>query len=267
MKIRHLIISAPIVTTCLFVSMMIFLFAPAQAQAWKPMDPAHLALKAPVVEKDADAEALLWEVYINTASDSGTDFIHFVRVKIFTERGKETQSKIDIPYLSGVSVKDISGRTIKPDGTIIELKKDAIFDRELVRAGRLRLKAKSFALPGIEPGAIIEYRWREVYGYITNYVKMELQRDIPAQVVRYYLKPNPYVTDPMKSMTFQTNPLQFVKDKDGYYRVELTNIPAFREEPHMPPEDQVKGMDAGLLLAGHKEGADGFLERRRQADI
>jgi len=240
MKIRHSFISASTTTTCLLVYLLC-LFAPALAQAWKPIDPAHLALKAPVVEKDADAEALLWEVYINTASDSGTDFIHLVRVKIFTERGKETQSKIDIPYLSGVSVKDISGRTIKPDGTIIELKKDAIFDRELIKSGRFKLKAKSFAMPGIEPGAIIEYRWREVYGYITNYVKMELQRDIPAQMVRYYLKPNPYVTEgPMKTMSFQVNSPQFVKDKDGYYRIELTNMPAFREEPHMPPEDQVK---------------------------
>jgi transglutaminase-like putative cysteine protease len=239
MKTHLSFVSAFTATTLLFI-FLIFCFAPALAQAWKPLDPAHLALKAPVVEKDADAEALLWEVYINTASDSGTDFIHFVRVKIFTERGKETQSKIDIPYLSGVSVKDVAGRTIKPDGTIIELKKDAIFDRELIKAGRFKLKAKSFALPGIEPGAIIEYRWREVYGYITNYVKMELQRDIPTQVVRYYLKPNPYVVDPMKTVTFQANPPQFVKEKDGYYRVELTNMPAFREEPHMPPEDQVK---------------------------
>ena len=197
-------------------------------------------MKAPMVEKDADAEALLWEVYINTASDSGTDFTHFVRIKIFTERGKESQSKIEIPYLSGVSVKDIAARTIKPDGTIIELKKDAIFDRELIKSSRLKLKAKSFALPGIEPGSIIEYRWREVYGYITNYVKMDLQREIPTQVVRYYLKPNPYVRDPMKTMAFQTSMSPFVKDKDGYYRLEMTNMPAFREEAHALPEDQVK---------------------------
>src|SRR5262245_58567930 len=254
MNIRHTSVSALLPTTCLLVH-MIFLLASAQAQVqgWKPIDPAHVALKAPVVEKDADAEALFWEVYINTASDSGTDFVHYVRVKIFTERGKETQSKIDIPYLSEVSVRDIAGRTIKPDGTIIELKKDAIFDRELVKAGRLKVKAKSFALLGIEPGAIIEYRWREVYGYITNYVKMEFQRDIPTQLVRYYLKPNPDVIDPMKTMTFQTKPLQFVKDKDDYYRVELTNVPAFREEPHIPPEDQVKAWMLVYYSPGEKK--------------
>jgi transglutaminase-like putative cysteine protease len=254
MKLRQTFVFALSPTTGLLIYLM-FLAVPARAQilAWKPIDPEHLALKAPVVEKDADAEALLWEVYINTASDKGTDFTHYVRVKIFTERGKETQSKIDIPYLSEVSVRDIAGRTIKPDGTIIELKKDAIFDRELVKSGRLKLKAKSFALPGIEPGAIIEYRWREVYGYITNYVKMEFQRDIPTQLVRYYLKPNPDVIDPMKTMTFQTKPLQFVKDRDGYFRVELTNVPAFREEPHMPPEDQVKAWMLVYYSPGEKK--------------
>ncbi|MFN0107702.1 MAG: DUF3857 domain-containing transglutaminase family protein [Blastocatellia bacterium] len=250
--------------TCLFALQTLSLLALllsgvlAQSMQWKAVDPAHVAMKAPVVEKDADAEALLWEVYINTASDSGTDFTHFVRIKLFSERGKDAHSKIDIPYLNGVSVKDIAARTIKPDGTIVELKKDAIFDRELIKTGRFKLKAKSFALPGIEPGAIIEYRWREVYGYITNYVKMELQRDIPAQVVRYYLKPNPFVSVPMKTMSFQMNTPQFIKEKDGFYRIELTNVPAFREEPNMPPEDQVKAWMLVYYSANEKKSPMDF---------
>ncbi len=33
--------------------------APAlSADDWKPIDPAHLAMKTPMVEKDADAEAI-----------------------------------------------------------------------------------------------------------------------------------------------------------------------------------------------------------------
>ncbi|HMV50504.1 MAG TPA: DUF3857 domain-containing protein [Blastocatellia bacterium] len=214
--------------------------ASAQTLQWKAPDPAHLAMKAPVVEKDADAEALLWEVYINDSSETTTDFTHFLRIKIFTDRGKETQSKIDIPYLNSVSIKDIAGRTIKPDGSIIELKKDAVFDREIVKFGRLRLKAKSFAMPGIEPGSIIEYRWREVHNGGANYVKMEFQRDIPVQAVRYYLKPFPYAVYPMKTITFQGNPTSFVKDKTGFYVTEMTNMRAFHEEAHMPPEDQIK---------------------------
>jgi Domain of Unknown Function with PDB structure (DUF3857)/Transglutaminase-like superfamily len=210
------------------------------AQQWKPIDPAHLELKAPVVEKDADAEVLLWEVYINDSSPTTTDFIHFLRIKVFNDRGKESQSKIDLPYFTGVQIRDISGRTVKPDGSIIELKKDAIFDRELVKLGRFKYKAKSFAMPGIEPGSIIEYRYKEVHENGANYVKLYFQQEIPVHVVRYYLKPYPYAEYPMKAMTFQGKPAPFTKEKDGYYRIEMTNMPAFREEPRMPPEDQVR---------------------------
>ncbi|MGH9755829.1 MAG: DUF3857 domain-containing protein [Blastocatellia bacterium] len=239
MNIRHAFVSVLTATTSLLIC-LISLSAPAQAQAWKPMDPAHLALKAPVVEKDADAEALLWEVYVNDASEN-TEYIHLLRIKIFSERGKESQSKIDISYVTGTNVRDISGRTIKPDGSIVELKKDAIFDREIVKFGGVKLKAKSFAMPGVEPGAIIEYRWREVVeGGVANNVPLYFQREIPVHMARYYLKPSPDLIYPMRSITFAGKNTGFVKDKDGYYRTEMTNLPAFREEPRMPPADQVR---------------------------
>lgn len=38
--------------------------AQAAPSDWKPVDPADLALATPRVEKDADAEAIFWEVSI-----------------------------------------------------------------------------------------------------------------------------------------------------------------------------------------------------------
>src|SRR5215210_3940161 len=70
----------------------------AAGDEWKPVDPAELALKAPVVEKDADAEALFWEVRIDDGAVGELIFTHYLRVKVFTERGRESQSKIDIPF-------------------------------------------------------------------------------------------------------------------------------------------------------------------------
>ncbi|MBI1765845.1 MAG: DUF3857 and transglutaminase domain-containing protein [Acidobacteria bacterium] len=218
--------------------------APASAQwnQWKPIDPAHVALPAPTIDKSADAEALFWEVYVNDANQD-TEYLHYLRVKIFTERGKETQGKVELPYFNNVQIKDITARTIKPDGTIIELKKDAIFDREVVKFGKFKIKVKSFAMPAVEPGVIIEYRWREVrQNQMADNVPLQFQREIPVQNVRYYLKPYPYATQPMKSMTFQTRGQMnnFVKAKDGYWLTEMNNVPAFHEEPYMPPENQVR---------------------------
>src|SRR5882762_7852302 len=175
-----------------FFTPICFLLAAVPALAgddWKPIDPGHLAMKQPVVEKDADAEAIFWEVRIN---DAGQDlvFSHYIRIKVFTERDKESQSKIDIPYIGRNKITDVAGRTIKPDGTIVELKKDAVFDRTIAKAGGIKIKARSFAMPAVEPGVIIEYRWKEIRPYqMANNVRLQFQREIPVQSVRYYLKP------------------------------------------------------------------------------
>ena len=94
------------------------------AEDWRPVDTADLASKTPVVEKDADAEALFWEVRLDDAQTDKTVFKHYLRMKIFTARGVESQSRIDLPYEARTKIADVVARTIKPDGTIIELKKD-----------------------------------------------------------------------------------------------------------------------------------------------
>lgn len=227
---------------------LIFIAAPALAgdNDWKPIDPAELALKAPVVEKDADAEALFWEVRVEDKNEYEGDLVfqHYIRIKVFTERGRESQSKIDIPFGkffgNDIKIKDIAGRTIKPDGTIIELKKEDIFERTVVRTSGVKAKAKSFAMPSVEPGSIIEYRWREVRAnQSANYIRLQFQRDIPAQTITYYIKPLPDVI--MHYEPFQMKSDGFQKDKGGYFKMTVSNVPAFHEEPNMPPEDMVRG--------------------------
>lgn len=213
---------------------------------WKPIDPATLAMKAAVVEKDADAEALFWEVKLLDEVEGGTPrtvLKHYVRLKIFSERGREAHSKIDIPYLSNWRVQDIAARTVKADGTIVELKKNDVLERTIQKANGVKIKAKSFAMPGVEPGAVIEYRWKEVRNdRLANYIRLYFQREVPVHLVKYYLKPLSLPGFPfgMRAQTFNGSPTPFVKEKDGFYSVTMSNVPAFREEPRMPPEDSVR---------------------------
>ena len=216
------------------------------ADDWRPLDPADVALKGPVVEKDADAEAIIWEVRVADNADGGsvrTVFSHYVKIKVFTERGRESQSKIDIPFLGNWTIRDIAARTIKPDGTISEIKKEDILERVIVKEGGRKIKAKSFAMKGVEPGAIIEYRWKEVRNdRLANYIRLDFQRDVPVQNVKYYLKPLslPGFTYGMRAQTFQSHTTPFVKEKDGYYSTTMSYVPAFREEPRMPPEAAIR---------------------------
>jgi hypothetical protein len=206
---------------------------------WKPIDPAQLALKAPVVEKDADAEVLSWEVSIDDSQDDLV-FNHYLRVKVFNERGVEAQGKVEIDYLDRYKIKDIQARTIKADGSIVELKKDAIFDRTVVKVSGLKLKVKSFAMPGVEPGAIIEYRYREVHPLASaRNLKLYFQRTIPVHFVKYNLKPNSFL-GALNTFTFNGQNPNFTKEKNGFYSTTMTNVPAYREEANMPPEDKVR---------------------------
>lgn len=211
----------------------------AQDKDWRPISPEDVAAKTPIVEPDADAEAIFWETRIDDSGSYELAIRHYVRVKIFTERGREKYSKFDIPFVKGEKIKDLAARVIKTDGSIVEIKKEDIFEREIIKANGLKVKAKSFAIPNIEPGVIVEYRYKEqIEDASARGMRLEFQRDIPVRRLAYYYKP--YQGEPIsKSYNFNDS-VKFVKDKDGYYLASRSAVPSFRQEPYMPPDDMVR---------------------------
>jgi transglutaminase-like putative cysteine protease len=233
---------------CLCFALVCLLLSAPRASAggddWRAIDPAELAMKTSVVEKDADAEVLFWEVRVD---DSTADLVlnHYVRIKIFTERGKDSQSKVQIPFGNffgaEIKIKDIAARTIKQDGSIVELKKEDVFESTQVKVSGAKVKVKSFAVPGIVPGAVVEYRWREERIAVSaNRMHLDYQRDLPVQRITYWLKPSPSIVGTLRVQMFNGPLPPTKKEKDGFYSFTMTNVPAFQEEPYMPPEDQVR---------------------------
>jgi transglutaminase-like putative cysteine protease len=221
---------------------LLFAAGNAAAQAvneWRAVTPAELEMKAPQVEPDADAEAIFWEVQLDDKKRKKLSYNHYVRVKIFTERGREKFSKFDIPFYKGRKVENVAARVIKPDGTIVQLRPEDIFEREIIKAGRVRIQAKSFAIPGIEPGVIVEYRYVEVVKNDSlNGERLIFQRDIPMQRATYYVRPYEGM---YLNFNFRNMPaIRFVGGTDGFYVGTLTNVPALREEPYMPPDNEVR---------------------------
>src|SRR5829696_2614371 len=93
-----------------FACSHVFAGPAAAGDDWRPIDPAHLSMTSPTVEADADAEAIFWEVRVQddlTGGDPRTILNHYIRIKIFTERGKESQSKIDIIYTGKTRINDV----------------------------------------------------------------------------------------------------------------------------------------------------------------
>lgn len=262
--------------SCLVIAVLTA--APAFAQldpalAWRPVDPAELALSAPKVQADADAEALFWDVRVSdeqsrSTGELSTIFDQYVRIKIFTDRGREAYATVNIPYQSGTDVLNVAARTIKPDGTIVELKSSEIFKRTTVKTDDARESVISFAAPALERGAILEYRWRElVADSLTNEVPLPFYREIPVHITRYFVRPLDNDAVDMKAMTFNGTFTPFARQRDGFQLATLSNVPATRDEPFATPEfDRGPWMLVYYDLAGTRSNRDVWLTFARALD-
>jgi hypothetical protein len=225
----------------------------AAADKWPDPDAGELKLATSVVEPNADAEVLLWDVRVSDEIGSndevGTFLDHYLRIKVFTDRGRDTESRVDIPYRSGERIKNIDGRSIAPDGKITELRASEIFDRTIVAIGGVKLKAKSFVLPAVVPGSIVEYRWREVHeDAIAHYIELPFQREIPIQTVRYHIKPLDVggLGLRMRTQLFNmTKRAETSNEAKGFTQIQVRGAPSLKKEPYMPAELAAK---AWILL-------------------
>lgn len=209
-------------------------------EPWRPIMPAELQMTKPVVEPDADAEALIWEERLDDSQNNKITRSTYVRIKIFTERGRERFSKLDVAFIKGLAkIKDLTARVTQPDGKSVELTEDEIFNRDVAKTQRLKVQAKALAFPNLAPGVILEYQYTEVnediYGDNSTF---DLQLDLPVQTLNFYYKPF-RKREPQYTL-LNVEGLKFEKAEDGFYRMTRTNVPAFRAEPWMPPDSEAR---------------------------
>lgn len=247
------------------VCLLVFFCPALRAVDWKPVDPADLALKAPRVDPGADAEALFWEMWIADAATNNqypyTTYTHYLRIKIFTERGVKRYGTIDIEYRGKEHISDISARTIHPDGSIQEMGHEAVFDHVIEKRKHEKVRAVSFAMPGITPGSIIEYHWREWdQDALANYVPLYAYRDIPVESLTFHIKPlqSPYFPFSMKYQPFHVQVPPFKPDSQGWFSSHLSNLAAYQEEDDAPPPADTCPWILIYYAEDHKEKLDHF---------
>jgi hypothetical protein len=202
---------------------------------WKAVDAEALSQKAPLVDKDAPAEILFREILLDF-SDTSITISEYARIKIFNERGLE-QANVSVPYVDKDKIREASGRTIKPNGSIQEAGADSIFKRTVIKAGGRKLNVATLALPGVEPGDIIEYYWK-VKNPLGAYERIDVQAEIPSQRVRLATRNVPLW---LNAQWVRVNLAGSYKSDLGETSFEFTNLPAIHREPLMPPDDAVRG--------------------------
>jgi len=213
---------------------------------WLPISPADLALKDNPAQPGADAMILYRNSHVDekrTAIDGGFEE-EYIRIKVFTSKGAQEETNVEIAFLKEYSeVRDIRARTIRPGGSVVKFDGKA-FDKTVERRNGSRFEAKVFSLPDVQPGCIIEYKYRQQFKprffmeeqWIVS--RRLFTRDASFSIVPY---PGSWggnsVFDP--TLYFRTTGLPAgslpQKQGDGSYAMEVHNIPGIEDEPLMPP--------------------------------
>jgi len=136
--------------------------APAGGESdWPEITASEKALTSVPDDPEAGAVVLVKERdgRIRRQADDLVNVIQYHwRMKILNERGKGYGEQ-RIRASKGSRVDQLEARTIRPDGSIVPVTPDQIFEKLIIEVGSQRVVDKVFNFPSVEPGAIIEYRY------------------------------------------------------------------------------------------------------------
>jgi hypothetical protein len=209
----------------------------AASAEFRDPTPAEKAMTSVDFAPGAAAVILNWHQVVDDKNTFRTDYF---RIKILTEEGKK-YGDVEVPHIALLSdVNHIKARTVRPDGTIAAFD-GKTFDKVVVKVGGIRLIAKTFTLPDVQVGSIIEYRYdianRAGMIYDTQFT---LQRELP--IIHEEISLEPYVF-PGYNTFFSFRGLPPGKKPEIHgskYELTLENIPPFEEEPYAPPPATIK---------------------------
>jgi transglutaminase-like putative cysteine protease len=212
-----------------------------QADDWQPISPDELKMTSVPEAPGAPAVILYRQVDRDDNAKTGNEQ-DYVRIKILTEEGRKF-ADVEIPYFREQgNIISLRARTIRPDGSIAMFDGKA-YDKTIVKARNVKYLAKTFTLPDVQVGSIIEYRYTEDmsenYVYNSNWI---LSNELFTKLARFSLRPNkdfalrwswpvglPVGTQPPKQ-----------EPASRLVKMEASNIPAFQIEDYMPPANELK---------------------------
>jgi hypothetical protein len=207
----------------------------ATADDWIPASAEELHMTSEPGAPGAPAVYLYRQV---DRDDSGYSESVYVRIKILTDAGFD-YANVEIPFVKGDErVSSIRARTIRPDGSVVNFD-GTVYEKPIVKSNRVKYLAKTFTLPEVAVGSILEYRYQRTlpYGWVYD-SHWILSQDLFTRSARFTLIPNPSFSVIWSWPRGLPEGASTPKMDRGRVRLEAHNIPAVVTEEHMPPENE-----------------------------
>jgi hypothetical protein len=197
---------------------------------------------------------------------AGTDILvwHHIRAKIFTNEGRGL-ADVEIPFSTGGLLKKWWGFTVRPDGSVQELRREDLQEQEVARSGGEKVSALKGALPGVVPGCVIDYGYLLWQKGIYYSLRVELQNEWPVRSFNYRWVPWGGRTASFRVARATGLGVSVTHDSRSM-RVAGSNLPPVAEEPWMPPRKEV-GASVSLYYRTNSEKPEDYwnLEAKREA--
>lgn len=164
----------------------------AKADDWPAVTAEELSMKTLPEQPGAAAVVLLREEVFDDANNHRTVRM---RVKVLTEAGRK-YADVEIPYSRRhFTIYDVSGRTIHSDGSVVPFTGkpfDKVMVRRKERGKEERYQVKSFTLPDVQVGSILEYGYHLSYDDHSFYApEWEVQTDLFQKKAAFKFLPYP----------------------------------------------------------------------------
>jgi len=241
-------------TVLLLVVIMLETVPAYAGDDWQAILPEELKLASEPKAPGAPAIYLYRQV---DRDDQGGHEINYARIKILTEEGRKN-ADVELPFNKDRGyIRAIKARTIHADGSIAEFD-GKVYDKTIVKARGVRILAKTFTLPDVQVGSIIEYRytynWEPSTIYDSNWT---LSEELFTKHAKFSLKPS---SDYAVRWSWNNLPpgTDAPKDEKGLIALDVHDIPPFPNEDYMPPEGELKARVNFVYTEGVEKDADKF---------
>ena len=254
------------VQTFLILGFLSGFTTPSSAGDFQLISPDELSMTSEPLAPGAPAIILYREVERDDSGLSAHEN-NYVRIKILKEEGRK-YADIEIPFFkgSGNNIVKINARTIQPNGSIVNFD-GKVFEKSIVKAKGLKYMAKTFTLPAIQVGSVIEYYYTidlsEHYIFDSHWI---LNDDLFTKSARFSLKPytTPYAHVAVR-WVWQGLPPGTEPPKEGpdhIIRLQVNNMAAFTTEDYMPPENEVKARVDFIYSDEFEKDAETFWKKK-----
>ena len=188
--------------------------------------------------KAPGASAIILYRQVDRDDQTYHEFV-YKRIKILTEEGRK-YADVELAFVKGEGqVNNIKARTIRPDGSVVNFD-GKIYEKTIFKTKGIKELAKTFTLPDVQVGSIIEYQfthsWTE---YLVYDSRWNVSDELFTKRAKFTLKPNQAWPMRWGWQQLPAGAPQPVKE-GAIIRLDVSDVPAFEEEDHMPPPNELK---------------------------